>query len=743
MGGSLSSSPEIQTCTNSGRTIYYGNIVNIGRCSGANPGFITVPDTGNLRLSNGSSPAIVGSQSTFVPGLILIPATQGSKGGPVRFGDFVYIKLAGSYDTSWYLKFDPSNDNGHVHYFFEDKVSDQYSYTFQVLGGQASQVVTDGASIVLEANHNVSYSSSDSPLCSDIVTGSIPECSNGGACIKAWNCDQSSNQQCQPPSNNCKSTAFYVSISPTPVTMTACNGCGSNPLQYLYAGSLASSSLGIYFVSSNIPLPDPNTTFNVSPSWPDWSKMQPLKLMNGASGYNQYLTVSQAPDDPNSTPGGNGLKTYMGYGDPGNMLLQNDSSGRLSVLNVTGNHGSYLQSNNDAEKDNEGNAFQLTTQSPDTFTFNDGNIFGTVGAGVNVGHKYLLCADQDSIQNNLYQEFDLGNVNVPRCQWYESLDAYECCNASNVDFSKCPSNFIPTSPSSQCSTLMTDYCSNYWKDQDPSVQSNCLAYLQSFKDSSNGRNLVRNTILNYITSRSPQDYIKSRDQKDPFFTTVLPQLAEYVSDVGTCDDILDCLCAQFTPDDLVNDSTLQQICGCHLFTGNSYTSCPTGMTMTNPPQTTNQYTLSFRPECNPVCRFGGTVTTPRYTACDMSECIVDNFVVNNVDSKGCVNISVDCSNCGQSGCQCYVSQQVVDQVTNMNKNGQCASISEQCAECFIFDPKNPTDVQKVDGCDFSSYGGGGSSNSFSAWLANNKILVIGGASLLLLVIIGVILYMVL
>lgn len=724
------------------------------------------------------------------PSLILISAE--GKSGIVRYNDLVFVKL--NYGGEYYLKFDPGlkNDNIIV-YYFENGLqsgSNTGAYFFRLrpqdLNNANTGIVMGGSPIVLEASSDVSFSGSTN-LCKPGILVScdggygvdpsecIPECANYSTdktnCMYCWNCDKSDQQT----SDGCYGDAFYVSIAPNPfVAPLSSEGqnCYPFPDEIPYAGSLANSVLTIQLIDNNLPTP---TAIFGNPSWPEWFQSVPVPVTNPNAKFNQWLDFDQRPNASWIVDGS------LKYGAPGTKQLQfagyktcngqgpSNTGNTMSITNVNGSYGDNFIRDADSGMGHThtlNNDFRLSAfcedpnnGSGDTDTFQlhlgNGTIVGTGRGQYSQGgdsspQNYLLCSTQSTSPTDtprLYPEDDVAaHSSDSRCKWLDVNAAFQCCTAQGTqDVSICGPNFLPGDETGNCPTLLTSYCASKWSDPD------CQTFLQRYANNPTVKDVVQQTILNVLTdsNRGVPDYVSPSinsnfadrdDSTDPFFTTTFHDLCFATAEGGVCDDILNCFCAQFTTEDMLKDGTLQKLCGCHLQSGSaSPPACPVGLAgkMRGLPSHQNQYTLPASKACHPICRYKYTVLGSDTTgggACTSSECIIDDFTVNQINSIGNVDVSVVCGDCGSGGgggCLCYMKDDVVNE---FNSNADI-KFSQNCNKCYLL--STGAEIP----CNGGGGGGSGSSSIFGGlwnWIEENKLLVLGGSGLLFLILIGVI-----
>ncbi len=214
---------------------------------------------------------------------------------------------------------------------------------------------------------------------------------------------------------------------------------------------------------------------------------------------------------------------------------------------------------------------------------------------------------------------------------------------------------------------------------------------------------------------------------------------------GTCDSILQTVCAPYTKEDLdptqfpitLPDGTTTynytplQTCGCFLNTDQYYLE--------------NGNTVP----CNTVCGAPGTI--PLGTAsgtgetCGGTACILDGITINLLNSSvGDIKLSQMCNNCTSctGPCRCYIRDVTVNSV---NSTYAGSEIFSSCGSCFLLDNDDPPNATPIACSELSitantSGSGGQEEPSFwdktTSWLAEHKYIA-GG----LLVVIALLLVM--
>lgn len=300
------------------------------------------------------------------------------------------------------------------------------------------------------------------------------------------------------------------------------------------------------------------------------------------------------------------------------------------------------------------------------------------------GSGYWLCANQDGLYRKFATGIDPGSTD---CKWIDRNTAVQCCTQNTSPAfanTYCSPNYNPTNDLNACPQLMVDVCTGDW---DNAV---CNNYISSFVNSANARSTVKLALNNYIRTHPNTDYTVSGGKKmadDPFYSSTAPQLCNIV--IGACDQILDDFCSIFTRDDCLRDTGIQYLCGCHL-------PGATGGLVKN-----NQYPYSdlIEIECDPVCQLSGTAQRGYQNTdglwhpiqCTEDICILDNIVINQINSQGDVNINQFCGDCAGGGkCVCWMHNVNVNEINSSTKRIQ---IDQACGNsCFTYstDSRNYT-----------------------------------------------------
>ena len=314
--------------------------------------------------------------------------------------------------------------------------------------------------------------------------------------------------------------------------------------------------------------------------------------------------------------------------------------------------------------------------------------------------------------------------NNPDCLWINQDTILNCCllPAGSVDKStkQCWSSYVPGKSNSYCVDYMTNYCSGNWINNEA-----CNNYIREYNANYNDvSKVIEKTIVNYVNqdSRTPHDYVSSRDSDDPFFKKTVPFLCNTVP--GSGNKVLSQLCAEFTRDDLNADTTLQAMCGC--FLSNGTTPSDVGLKLSNPPAP-NQYIFPFiTRECDPLCSFAQTIPYGTQSSngwvplqCQQSICMLNDLTYNQINSSGDFNIDLYCGDCKGGTCQCVIDGLIVNDI---NSQGEI-NITQNCGSCFTVDNNNPaSDPTPIDCSNLSPLG----KNlwiAFQQFMKNNKITI--------------------
>ncbi len=363
--------------------------------------------------------------------------------------------------------------------------------------------------------------------------------------------------------------------------------------------------------------------------------------------------------------------------------------------------------------------------------------------------------------------YDYLDPNTPGCMWKTDEEAFGCCTSFPVTDAvkqSCGPKGIPgfVPGSKLCQDLMLGICEKNWDSQ------SCTLYLNNWSHIPDVGPVVQDTVSNYINgmaTRYPCKYSDGTlgtndfttptinrgkgmctllnggvegdvgtvrdDSKDDFLNTTLIKLCTATEKGGICDDILQQYCAQFTRNDLVNDSSgvLQKICGCHLpvsgqgpvqqcqSSGNDAQTCLKNISPIIQP---SQYNFPGIPlQCDPICVYTDTIQHGPAIPCDQTVCIMENIdisllnstcgrgiTLNQICGKGdCKDAGPDTtqSTCGKGTGNCFMSN--ID-VASINSNCGGIFLNQNCNACFTFDPDRPWDVKEVPCCDPANTNGG-------------------------------------
>jgi len=305
----------------------------------------------------------------------------------------------------------------------------------------------------------------------------------------------------------------------------------------------------------------------------------------------------------------------------------------------------------------------------------------------------------------------------PGCRWINQDTIKDCCllPKGSVDEStlQCFPNYVP-GEQGYCVEYMTNYCSGNWISQ-PDCNYYIKNYIANYSDVSK---VINDTIVNYVNSdsRTPHDYVSSRDSTDPFFTETIPFLCGTVP--GSGNNVLGQLCAQFTRDDLKNDFTLQKMCGCFLSDGSPPPDA--GLQLTNPPAPNQYIYTSITRPCDPLCRYANTIPFATGSAdnwtpeqCTSTLCMLSDVSSTQINSQGDFNISLFCGSCPGGACTC-----VFDDVTINSINSQgIINIEQNCGQCFSVKAGDPASSPTPISCSTLSPTGG---EDFRSWWESIK-----------------------
>lgn len=198
------------------------------------------------------------------------------------------------------------------------------------------------------------------------------------------------------------------------------------------------------------------------------------------------------------------------------------------------------------------------------------------------------------------------------------------------------------------------------------------------------------------------------DSTDPFFKNVMPYLCSFGANnvvhedanpedmVGVCDAQLNYFCAQFTREELSADTTLLNLCGCHLI-GTNQNKNPANpsiggkkMELRGTAQTVSPYyVLPDGDNCDVLCTNSNIQN--KAGKCDTPTCIIDSVAINVFESGVGDNISVvqDCDGGG-----CYIGTAEIN-VINSNVGGS-EYIEQKCGTCWRYEGDDISGAEKVD-----------------------------------------------
>jgi len=322
------------------------------------------------------------------------------------------------------------------------------------------------------------------------------------------------------------------------------------------------------------------------------------------------------------------------------------------------------------------------------------------------------------------------------------LSGTKCVEFMN---SYCQTNWNAcASDNEQCSTSPGVTCNNYLKaGTEPSslsAKKNISSYINSrtpidyiswslkqrADDVRNTDGTYTNPSWNYYNDNNCKsdpstypvgDLCNRDDSTDPYFTDTLQYLCNTPQTnmcarpaTGVCDEILQYWCQEFDRDDLLADSTLMNICGCSLLPSSGSPSSydkpktkwigedgqiQTWRDTTGPPQPQSPYYINSTTgdNCDPLCV--NSKINQCVGVCQGTFCIIDDVTVNIINSSGGdINLQQICTNCGDSGCQCYIGD--VD-VNNINSDTQ-VQMETICDACYSFTDNNLSTAVQVN-CD--------------------------------------------
>lgn len=239
----------------------------------------------------------------------------------------------------------------------------------------------------------------------------------------------------------------------------------------------------------------------------------------------------------------------------------------------------------------------------------------------------------------------------------------QCCNG-NKDLSQCPKGYCPGN--NNCIDTLTTYCINNGVE-DPQ----CMSY---FKNSNNdlAKKQVANNLIDYYTSNP-----YSNDLLTNPFSGVIYNLCKNVAP-GSCDSFLYTACNNYTRDQLDNNKTLLNLCGCHM----------------NPTQYNKYKDLEvfgglFQSQCDPLCSDINVIQQGndcQAQKCSQSVCIID-FSTNDVKKlvQDGLNLNQNCFGVPGQGNTCIISLNIDQAKEVIEKN---IKVSQKCGSCKLIDSNN-------------------------------------------------------
>lgn len=335
------------------------------------------------------------------------------------------------------------------------------------------------------------------------------------------------------------------------------------------------------------------------------------------------------------------------------------------------------------------------------------------------------------------------NPEYARAEWkfIDDVATVACCSlpADQISgYEQCQYAFDPSSTSNKCIPVMDEFCSGNW-GASSTIGETCNNFLGN---SPMNKQVTQVTLQNYITSRSPQDYISrplanngnalsldyynsnncsldskpdncdtkpnqpccrdDSDNPDNFFSYTVPYMCNYYygSEAGSnknnmqgaCEQQLQYFCQEFSRDDLAADITLQNICGCFLLTEGPvdapYVKGANDqyMTMTASPQDESPYYEGTADpagaQCDVLCDTSQIQSVTLGGKCQQPVCMIDNVTINQVNSNsGSINFDQTCG-----GGTCYISNVSINEAGS-NTTG-AITLSQDCGTCYTFDGNN-------------------------------------------------------
>jgi hypothetical protein len=175
---------------------------------------------------------------------------------------------------------------------------------------------------------------------------------------------------------------------------------------------------------------------------------------------------------------------------------------------------------------------------------------------------------------------------------------------------------------------------------------------------------------------------------DSFIDTLLDACRQIP---GACQPVQELMCGQCNRNQILQTKALSDFCGC-----------------VAPSSTSDQYynetinTLS--PSCDPLCNKGSTVklvdpNTGYLQQCNANVCVIDNVVINAVDTQGAApTFTQVCPSCVDGGnCLCIIDATFENTVTSIRGNDSLpintpAKFLQYCpgSQCYVNDPQTGT-----------------------------------------------------
>jgi hypothetical protein len=248
----------------------------------------------------------------------------------------------------------------------------------------------------------------------------------------------------------------------------------------------------------------------------------------------------------------------------------------------------------------------------------------------------------------------------------------------------------------QCDDSMAELCSvpvNYksliandnWEQWSNDPSSICYQYVTSNLSSSSGVNKTISNTLRYLNGQFPLSYYTSW-QNNKNAVTAWQNVLNAVNKAQSpaSNQALSEVCSTFTRDQLSNMSSsvpgealVLQACGCHL---------PDDQYM----EFTGIIDEGSYHSCDPLCITGNAIkmftSNNQPVLCKQTNCIIDDVVINMINSNQYGNIVFD-QQC-KGGASCYFSSQ-----DDLEKTSSSVDVGKQCGKCYLItDPKNPVEV---------------------------------------------------